>query len=119
MARRGSKTAAQQARTQQERARVYRARAQWNADRKTRRVRDNVVASLAGALIVIGCFVSQAVHASVEVPEPEPVPSPSIDPVPSPEVETEPDTDDEDPDADEDSADDPQENPTDEETPAP
>ncbi|QTV79752.1 hypothetical protein [Microbacterium sp. NIBRBAC000506063] len=107
MARRGSKTAASEARTQQERARVYQARAQWNADQKRRRVRDNVLASILGGLLVIGAFASQAVHAVVTEPVPEP--SPTSTPVPEPIDTDEPDVDDdtadEDAESDEDSGD--------------
>ena len=90
MARRGSKNTAGQTRTEQERARLYRARAQWNTDQKQRRVRDNVIAAVAGGALVVAAFASQAVHAAVTQPAPEPTPTPSVSPTPAPTETTEP-----------------------------
>lgn len=87
MARRGPKQSVGRARSDQERARLYQARTQWHADQQKRRVRDNVVAGVAGALIVVGAFASQAVHAAVtsSTPEPSPTvsPAPTVSPSPS------------------------------------
>lgn len=75
MARRGSKGDQRAARTQAERARLYEARGRWNAGQKRRRVVDNAVAAITGALLLVGIVVSQSVHAHVT--QPEPLPSPT------------------------------------------
>ncbi|WP_309103129.1 hypothetical protein [Microbacterium sp.] len=77
----------QRARTEAERARVYAARRAWHEGLGRRRVRDNTVAGVAGALILAAVIASQVVHAQVTAPEPEPTPSISPTPVETP-VET-------------------------------
>lgn len=80
MAGRGSKKESAQARVLAERARVYQARTQWHEGRGRRRIRDNVIAIVAGVILVVGVFVSQGLHAAMNAPEPSP--SPSIAPTP-------------------------------------
>lgn|SRR5690606_39199412 len=83
MAVRGSR-GSQRSRTDAERARLYAARTEWHRKQGARRRRDTVAAVVAGGLIVIGAFVSQAVHAQVTAPEPAPsTPAPSA-PAPTP-----------------------------------
>ncbi len=100
MARSGSQSAAKKARTEQERARVYRARAEWNENRIQRRTRDNVVAGVAGGVLILATIASQSVHAMVldNAPEPEPtstitpapIPTETVAPTPDPSDSTEP-----------------------------
>lgn len=91
MAARGSRNN-QQARTQAERARLHTARTIWHQGQIRRRTRDNVIAAVVGALIVIAAIGSQVVHAQVTTPEPTPTPSvePSVDPSLSPSEIPEP-----------------------------
>lgn len=83
MAARGSKNA-QQARAQAERARIHAARKDWHDGLIRRRVRDNVLAGIVGALLVTAAIVSQVVHAQVTAPEPTPTPSVSPSTAPDP-----------------------------------
>jgi hypothetical protein len=83
MAARGSKNA-QQARAQAERARIHAARKDWHDGRIRRRVRDNVLAGIAGGLIVVAAIASQVVHAQVTAPDPTPSPSVSPSDAPAP-----------------------------------
>lgn len=85
MARSGSKSAASKTRTEQERARLYQARQDWHDGKITRRTRDNVVAGVAGGLLVLATIASQSVHAIVldNLPEPTTSPSTSITPQPT------------------------------------
>ncbi|MFT4260124.1 hypothetical protein [Microbacterium sp.] len=87
MAARGSKSA-QQARAQAERARLHEARKAWHDRQISRRVRDNTIVGIAGAVIVIAAFASQVVHAQVTAPVPSPTPTstvtPDVAPTPSP-----------------------------------
>ncbi|MFK4760784.1 hypothetical protein ACI3KS_07600, partial [Microbacterium sp. ZW T5_45] len=88
---RGSKSA--QARTQAERARLHEARKAWREGQIRRRVRDNVVAGIAGGIIVVAAITSQVVHAQVTAPEPEPTPAveptgTSVDPSEAPAEST-------------------------------
>lgn len=114
MARRGSQGSAHQTRIERERVRLYQARAQWQVDQKRRRVRDNIVAGVAGGLLVIGAFASQAVHAAVTAPEPTPTVTPTPEPDPA-QTETPEPTGSSDP-TDSPA---PEETPAEEETPAP
>ncbi|WP_424935776.1 MULTISPECIES: hypothetical protein [Bacteria] len=68
------------ARVEQDRARTHSARSQWHKGVIARRVRDNTVAAVAGAVIVVSAIVSQAFHAQATMPEP----APSVSPTPSP-----------------------------------
>ena len=85
MARKGSKGAANRARTEQERARLYRARIEWNESQIRRRTRDNVLAGVLGGALLLGTIASQTVHAIVldEAPEPAPIITPTPTPEPS------------------------------------
>lgn len=74
MAARGSRASS---RAEAERARLYAARAAWNAKTIRRRRRDTIVAVVAGSLIVAGALVSQVVHAQVTAPEPGATPTPA------------------------------------------
>ncbi len=76
MAGRGTKST-QRERTQAERARVYAARSAWHEGRIRRRVRDNVLVGVVGAVLVLGAIGSQFVHAQVTAPEPSPTSTPS------------------------------------------
>ncbi|OAN41005.1 hypothetical protein [Microbacterium sp. H83] len=80
MAARGSKSAQQ--RTEAERARRHAARTEWHDSRIRRRVRDNTIASIAGAVIVLAAVGSQVVHAQVAPPAPEP--TPTVEPTDAP-----------------------------------
>ncbi|MFB7250719.1 hypothetical protein [Microbacterium sp. NPDC056234] len=64
-------------RAEQERARLYAARTAWHEGQIRRRVRDNTIVGIAGALIVVGAMVSQFAHAQVTAPEPTPTPGPT------------------------------------------
>ncbi|QMU98187.1 hypothetical protein FVO59_14065 [Microbacterium esteraromaticum] len=92
MAARGSRTP-RRTRTEAERARLYAARTAWNAKTIRRRRRDTIVATVVGALVVVGAFVSQAVHAQVTLPEPTPAETstPVQTPSPSPSTSSAPD----------------------------
>lgn len=78
MAARGSKSA--QERTQAERARIYAARTAQHQEKIRRRVRDNVIAGVGGAVLVLAAIASQVAHAQVTAPEPAPTPSSSVEP---------------------------------------
>ncbi|MCM3780391.1 hypothetical protein [Microbacterium hydrocarbonoxydans] len=78
MAARGSRNA-QRARTEAERVRLHNARRDWHVRQIARRTRDNVIAVVAGVIIVAGAVVSQVVHAQVTAPEPTPTPSPGVE----------------------------------------
>lgn len=84
MAGRGSK-GAQRTRTEAERARLHAARGAWHEGRIRRRVRDNVIAGVAGGLLVAAAIGSQFVHAQVTAPAPTPTPTvaPTGTPVPT------------------------------------
>lgn len=80
MAARGSKSAQQ--RTEAERARLHAARREWHDGRIRRRARDNTIASIAGAVLVLAAIGSQVVHAQVAPPAPEP--TPTVEPTDAP-----------------------------------
>lgn len=73
MAARGPKNGRE--RTEAERARLHAARTALHEGKIRRRFRDNVIASVGGAVIVIAAVASQVVHAQVTAPEPTPTPS--------------------------------------------
>jgi len=74
------------AREARERSRIYQARAQMHEDRARRRTRDNVVASIVGAVIVVLAVAGQFVYYTSGPGAPEPTPSPSATtPAPTPE----------------------------------
>ncbi|MGB4135696.1 MAG: hypothetical protein WA971_03980 [Microbacterium sp.] len=68
---------AQRARNDAERARRYAARAAWHESRIRRRVRDNVIASVVGGVLVLAAIGSQVAHAQNDPPTPSPSPSPA------------------------------------------
>ncbi|MDQ0725419.1 hypothetical protein [Microbacterium sp. W4I20] len=86
MAARGSRSTRQE-RAQAERTRLHTARTIWHQSQIRRRVRDNAVAAIVGALIVIAAIGSQVVHAQVTAPEPTPTPTPTVEPT-TPPAET-------------------------------
>lgn len=73
MAGRGKST--QQSRTEAERVRLHTARRTWHEGQIRRRVRDNTIAGVVGALIVAGAVASQVAYAQVNPPEPSPTPT--------------------------------------------
>lgn len=79
MAARGSKNAQ---RTQAERARLHTARREWHDGQIRRRVRDNTLACIVGALVIAAAVGSQVVHAQVTAPAPEP--TPTVEPTDAP-----------------------------------
>lgn len=81
-ARRPSNARDRRNRVEQERTRLHAARAQWHETLVRRRVRDNVIAISAGAVIVIAAVVSQVVHAEVTAPAPTPTPTSTDAPLP-------------------------------------
>ncbi|MDR6868562.1 hypothetical protein J2Y69_003181 [Microbacterium resistens] len=74
-ARRPTNARDRRVKVEQERARVHAARSRWHEGVNARRVRDNVIAAIAGSVIVVGAIVSQAVHAQVTAPAPSPSPT--------------------------------------------
>ncbi len=82
MAARGSKSA--QRRTDAERARLHAARREWHDAQIRRRVRDNTIAVVVGAVLVAGAIGSQVVHAQV-APAPEPDPGQTVAPTDAPQ----------------------------------
>jgi hypothetical protein len=87
MAARGSRSTRQERTQAERRTRLHTARTIWHQGQIRRRARDNVVAAIAGAVIVIAAIASQVVHAQVTAPEPTPTPTPSVEPsvVPTPD----------------------------------
>lgn len=79
------------ARAARERARTYQARRDFHEGQSRRRTRDNLIAGIAGGLLIVGLVAAQTVYfvAGPGAPEPAPTstptPSPtSMDPVPTP-----------------------------------
>ncbi|MGM7696885.1 hypothetical protein [Microbacterium sp. A84] len=83
MAGRGPKNI-QRSRADTERARLYAARTAWHDGQISRRVRDNLIAGIAGGLIIAGAIASQSVHAAVTAPEPEPTKTSTPTPLENP-----------------------------------
>ena len=73
-----------QSRSEAERARLYAARTEWHERGIRRRARDNTVAIIAGAVLVIGAVVSQVAHAQVTAPVTTPTDAPVETPVETP-----------------------------------
>lgn len=86
MAARGSRSARQERAQAERRTRLHAARTTWHQGQIRRRTRDNVIAGVVGALIVVGAIASQVVHAQVTAPEPTPTPNPSVEPSVDPSV---------------------------------
>lgn len=89
MAGRGKST--QQSRTEAERARLHTARKTWHDGQIRRRVRDNTVAGVVGALIVAGAVVSQVALAQTAPADPDPAPTVAPTDAPAPSDTTTPD----------------------------
>lgn len=68
-----------QSRAVRDRARLYQARQSFHAAQSRRRVRDDIVAGVAGALLVAGLVAVQTAYftAGPGAPEPEPTGSPA------------------------------------------
>jgi hypothetical protein len=83
-------------RESRERARVYQARQQFHDDQARRRRRDNVIAGIAGGVLILGILGAQAAYFMVGpgAPEPAPASTPTPtstpSPTPTPTVETTP-----------------------------
>jgi hypothetical protein len=74
-------------RESRERARLYQARREFHAGQARRRTRDNLVAGIAGGLLIVGVLAAQTAYfvAGPGAPEPAPTstPTPTVDPTPS------------------------------------
>ncbi len=67
-----------QSRVDRERARLYQERAQFHESLGARRRRDNLIAGVAGGLLIVGIFAAQAVYFTAGPGAP--APSPSVTP---------------------------------------
>ncbi len=74
-------------RESRERARLYQARRQFHADQARRRTRDNLIAGIAGGVLILGVIGAQTAYfvAGPGAPEPAPstTPTPTVPPTPS------------------------------------
>lgn len=84
MAARGSRSTRQERTQAERRTRLHTARTIWHQGQIRRRTRDNAIASIVGALIVIAAISSQVVHAQVSAPEVVPTPTPTVEPSTAP-----------------------------------
>lgn len=82
MAARGSRSTRQERVQAERRTRLHTARTIWHQGQIRRRTRDNAIAVIVGALIVVAAIGSQVVHAQVTAPEP--TPSPTVEPTTGP-----------------------------------
>ncbi|WDM43247.1 hypothetical protein KV395_08280 [Microbacterium luteolum] len=82
MAARGSRSTRQERVQAERRTRLHTARTIWHQGQIRRRTRDNAIAAIVGALIVVAAIGSQVVHAQVTAPEP--TPSPTVEPTTGP-----------------------------------
>ncbi len=82
MAARGSRSTRQERVQAERRTRLHTARTIWHQGQIRRRTRDNAIAAIVGALIVVAAIGSQVVHAQVTAPEP--TPSPTVEPTTAP-----------------------------------
>jgi hypothetical protein len=75
-------------RAARERSRLYEARRQFHEGQARRRTRDNLVAGIAGGLLVVGLIGAQTLYfvagPGAPVPTPTPTPTPSATTAPSP-----------------------------------
>ena len=72
-------------RESRERTRLYQARQEFHAGQGRRRTRDNLVAGIAGGLLILGVVAVQTAYfvAGPGAPEPTPTPTQTMDPTPS------------------------------------
>lgn len=81
-----------QSRDEKERARAYRARQEFHEGLVTRRRRDNLIAGLAGAVLLVAIIGAQVAYFTVGPGTPAPSPSPtSSTPAPTPATTPPPD----------------------------
>ena len=73
-------------REERERARVYQARRAYHEGQSRRRTRDNLIAGVAGGLLIVAVIAGQAAYFVVGpgVPAPSPSPSSTVAPEPTP-----------------------------------
>ena len=73
-------------RDERERARVYQARRAYHEGQSRRRTRDNLIAGIAGGLLIIGVVLAQVAYFTVGpgVPAPSPTPTPTSTQAPAP-----------------------------------
>ncbi|WP_127475097.1 dioxygenase [Microbacterium sulfonylureivorans] len=76
------------ARESRERARVYQARQEFHRGQAKRRTRDNLIAGIAGGLLVVGVLAAQTAY-FVTGPG-APVPTPTVTSTPTPTTSTTP-----------------------------
>ena len=76
-----------QSREEKERARVYRARQEFHASLGARRRRDNLIAGIAGAVLLVAIIAAQVAYFTVGpgTPAPSPTPSSTSTSTPAPE----------------------------------
>jgi hypothetical protein len=77
-------------RATRERARLYQARREFHAGQERRRTRDNLIAGIAGGLLILGLVAAQTVYfvAGPGAPEPAPTSTPTptgTTPAPTPD----------------------------------
>ncbi|WP_194411626.1 dioxygenase [Microbacterium cremeum] len=66
-----------EARAARERTRLYQARRQFHQGQARRRTRDNLIAGIAGGLLIVGIVAAQTVYFVAGPGAPEPVPTPT------------------------------------------
>ncbi|MCP2636912.1 dioxygenase [Microbacterium sp. HD4P20] len=71
------------ARAERERARLYQARRDFHDRQIRRRTRDNLIAGIAGGLLIVGLIASQTVYFVAGPGAPEPTPTPTSTPSPT------------------------------------
>ncbi|MEI3848308.1 MULTISPECIES: dioxygenase [unclassified Microbacterium] len=72
------------ARAEKERSRLYQARRQFHEDQARRRRRDNLIAGIAGGVLVLGLIAAQTVYFVAGPGAPAPSPTSVTTPTPSP-----------------------------------
>lgn len=72
------------ARETRERARLYQARQAFHRGQSRRRTRDNVIAGVAGGLLIVGVVVVQTLYFTAGPGAPAPTPSSTSTPAPLP-----------------------------------
>jgi hypothetical protein len=72
------------ARAARERARLYQARREFHESRARRRRRDNLIAGIAGGLLVLGIAAAQTAYFVAGPGAPEPTPTSTPTPTPTP-----------------------------------